>query len=113
HPGYAKNKMINALKVAAAFLDLLPKEEFSPETTEHREGFVHPLRIERIFEKVVVEIIIRDFETKRLKLHETRLEQFARQAVGKYPGSSYEFEIKEQYRNMKEVLDNFPEITEN
>jgi tripeptide aminopeptidase len=110
HPGYAKNKMINALKVAAAFLDLLPKEEFSPETTEDREGFVHPLRIEGIVEKVVVEFIIRDFETKRLKLHETRLEQFARQAVGKYPGSSYEFEIKEQYRNMKEVLNNYPQI---
>jgi tripeptide aminopeptidase len=110
HPGYAKNKMVNALKVAAAFLDLLPKEEFSPETSEDREGFVHPLRIEGIVEKVVVEFIIRDFETKRLKLHETRLEQFAKQAVGKYPGSSYEFEIKEQYRNMKEVLNNYPQI---
>jgi tripeptide aminopeptidase len=110
HPGYAKNKLVNALKVAGTFLDLLPKEEFSPETTEEREGFVHPTRIEGIAEKVKVEFIIRDFETKRLKLHETRLEQFARQAVGKYPGSSYEFEIKEQYRNMKEVLTNYPQI---
>jgi tripeptide aminopeptidase len=112
HPGYAKNKMVNALKVAAAFLDLLPKEEFSPESTEDREGFVHPVRIEGIAEKVRVEFIVRDFETKRLKLHETRLEQFAKQAVGKYPGSSYEFEIREQYRNMKEVLDKYPHIEE-
>jgi tripeptide aminopeptidase len=112
HPGYGKNKLVNALKVAGTFLDLLPKDGFSPETTEDREGFVHPVRVEGIAEKTKVEFIIRDFETKRLKLHETRLEQFARQAVGKYPGSSYEFEIKEQYRNMKEVLDKYPQVAE-
>jgi len=110
HPGFAKNKMVNAVKVAGTFLDLLPKNEFSPETTEDREGFVHPVRVEGIAEKVKVEFIVRDFETRNLKLHETRLEQFAKQAVGRYPGSSYEFEIKEQYRNMKEVLKNYPQI---
>lgn len=110
HPGFAKNKLVNALKVAGAFLDLLPKEEFSPETTEDREGFVHPMGIEGLAEKVKVEFIIRDFDTKKLKLHETRLEQFAKQAVGRYPGSSYEFEIKEQYRNMKEILNGYPQI---
>lgn len=110
HPGYGKNKLVNALKVAGTFLDLLPKDEFSPETTEDREGFVHPIRIEGIAEKVTVEFIVRDFDTKRLKLHETRLEQFARQAAGKYPGSSYKFETKEQYRNMKEILDKHPQI---
>ncbi|HEY2720669.1 MAG TPA: peptidase T, partial [Chitinophagaceae bacterium] len=104
HPGFAKDKMVNALKVAGTFLDLLPRQEFSPETTEDREGFVHPIRIEGIAEKVVVEFIIRDFETKNLKLHETRLEQFAKQAVGRYPGASYQFDVKEQYRNMKDVL---------
>ena len=112
HPGFAKNKMINALKVAGTFLDLLPKNEFSPETTEDREGFVHPTRIAGISEQVKVEFIIRDFETKNLKLHETRLEQFAKQAVGKYAGASYEFEVKEQYRNMKEVLKNYPQLEE-
>jgi tripeptide aminopeptidase len=110
HPGYAKNKMINALKVAATFLELLPKNEFSPETTDDREGFVHAVRIEGIAEKVKIEFIVRDFETRNLKLHETRLDQFAKQAVGKFPGASYEFEVKEQYRNMKEVLRNFPQI---
>jgi tripeptide aminopeptidase len=59
-----------------------------------------------------VEFIVRDFETRNLKLHETRLEQFARQAAGKYPGSSYEFEVKEQYRNMKEVISKYPQIEE-
>jgi tripeptide aminopeptidase len=112
HPGFAKNKLVNALKVAGTFLDLLPKDEFSPETTEDREGFVHPTRMDGIAEKAKVEFIIRDFDTKKLKLHETRLEQFAKQAVGKYPGSSYEFEIKEQYRNMKEIISKYPQVEE-
>lgn len=111
HPGYGKNKLVNAVKIAGTFLDLLPKDEFSPETTDGREGFVHPVRIEGIVEKTKVEFIIRDFETARLKMHEMRLEQFAKQAVGRFPGSSYEFEIKEQYRNMKEVLDKYPQVT--
>jgi tripeptide aminopeptidase len=110
HPGYAMGKLVNALKVAGAFLDLLPKEEFSPETTEQREGFVHPVYMEGMAEKAKVEFIVRDFETRNLKLHETRLEQFARQAAGKYPGSSYEFEVKEQYRNMREVISKYPQI---
>jgi tripeptide aminopeptidase len=110
HPGYAKGKMVNALKIAATFLDLLPKDQFSPETSESREGFVHPVRVEGMAEKAMVEFIIRDFETLRLKMHETRLEQFARQAVGRFPGSSYTFDIKEQYRNMKDVIKDHPEI---
>ena len=110
HPGYARGKLVNALKVAAAFLDLLPREEFSPETTGDREGFVHPVYIEGMAEKARVEFIVRDFETRNLKLHETRLEQFARQAVGKYPGSSYEFDVKEQYRNMRDVISRYPQM---
>ena len=82
------------MKVAGTFLDLFPKSEFSPETTEGREGFVHPVRMEGIAEKVKVEFIVRDFETRNLKLYGMRLEQFAKQAVGKYPGSSYEIEVK-------------------
>lgn len=112
HPGYAKDKLVNALKVAGTFLDLLPKDSFSPETTEDREGFVHPVHFEGNAEKAAVSFIIRDFETARLKLHETRLEQFAKQATGKYPGSDYTFEVAEQYRNMKEVLAHHPQIGE-
>ena len=112
HPGYARGKLVNALKVAGTFLDLLPREEFSPETTDGREGFVHPVYIEGIAARTKVEFIVRDFETRNLKLHETRLEQFARQAAGKYPGSSYEFDVKEQYRNMREVISKYPQIEE-
>lgn len=110
HPGFGKGKLVNALKVAGTFLDLLPKDSFSPETTEAREGFVHPVHCEGNAEKATLSFIIRDFETDKLKLHETRLEQFAKQAVGKYEGASYQFESKEQYRNMKEVLVNYPQI---
>lgn len=112
HPGYGKKKLVNALKIAGTFLDLLPKDEFSPETTEGREGFVHPVRFEGIAEKATVHFIIRDFETSNLKRHEQRLEEFAKQAAGKFPGSSYAFDVKEQYRNMKEVLVQYPQIEE-
>ncbi|MCH5598322.1 peptidase T [Niabella ginsengisoli] len=82
HPGYAKGKLVNALKVAGTFLDLLPKDCFSPETTEDREGFVHPVQMEGTVEKATVHFIIRDFDTSALTLHEKRLEQFAKQATG-------------------------------
>jgi len=101
------------LKVAGTFLDLLPRDHFSPETTEAREGFVHPVHFDGIAEKASVQFIIRDFETDRLKKHEARLEEFAKQAVGRYPGSSYEFIVTEQYRNMKEVVDQHPLIGQN
>lgn len=112
HPGYAKGKLVNAMKVAGTFLDLLPKDSFSPETTDDREGFVHPVHMEGTVEKAIVQFIIRDFDTATLKLHEKRLEQFAKQATGRYDGSSYTFESKEQYRNMKDVLKNYPQIGE-
>ncbi|MBS1611177.1 MAG: peptidase T [Bacteroidetes bacterium] len=112
HPGYAKNKLVNALKVAGTFLDLLPKKEFSPETTESRDGFVHPVHIDGIAEMVKIELIIRDFNTAKLKQHRDRLEEFVKKAVAEYPGSSYTLEVKEQYRNMKEVLVNYPQIGE-
>lgn len=111
HPGYAKNKLVNAVKLAASFIDLLPKDSFSPETTDERDGFVHPVHFEGTAEKAIVRFIVRDFDTSKLKQHAIRLEQFVKQAVGKHEGANYEFEIKEQYRNMKEVVDQFPQIT--
>lgn len=112
HPGYAKGKLVNAMKVAGTFLDLLPKDSFSPETTDEREGFVHPVHIEGTVEKATISFIIRDFDTNTLKLHEKRLEEFAKQATGRYDGSSYTFESREQYRNMKDVLKSYPQIGE-
>jgi tripeptide aminopeptidase len=110
HPGYAKNKLVNALKVAAEFLALLPKNDFSPETTSGRDGFVHPVHMEGIAEKATVQFIVRDFETALLKEHEARLEVWAKEAVALHPGARYEITVKEQYRNMKEALAPYPQV---
>ena len=111
HPGYAKNKLVNAMKVAASFLQSLPKN-LSPESTEGRLGFVHPVRIEGISEKVTIEFIIRDFITSRLKEYEDLLIEKLDATLKEYPGAKAEFMVREQYRNMKEVLDNFPQVSE-
>ena len=111
HPGYAKNKLVNAMKVAAFFLQSLPKN-LSPESTEGRFGFVHPVRIEGISEKVTIEFIIRDFITSKLKEYEDLLSEKLDATLKEYPGAKAEFMVREQYRNMKEVLDNFPQVSE-
>lgn len=110
HPGAAKDKLVNALKVAAYFLELLPKDELSPETTEERYGFVHPLHIEGIPEKVTLRFIIRDFVTAKLEAYENYLRDRVEWALGKFPGARADFEVKEQYRNMKEVLNQHPQV---
>jgi len=112
HPGFAKNKMVNAIKIAAAFVESLPKEELSPETTEKREGFVHPWVINGNEELTTVKFIIRDFITSKLKDYEDFVKDLAEKAVAKFPGAKLEIEIKEQYRNMKEVLDKHPQVEE-
>lgn len=111
HPGYAKGKLVNAIKVAGAFLDALPKEGLSPETTEGRQGFVHPVRVEGIAEKVVVEFIIRDFMTAKLHEYENKLREIVQQTLEQFPGAKADFEVREQYRNMKEVLDQHPQVS--
>lgn len=110
HPGYALGKLVNAIKVASRFLDSLPKDMLSPETTSGYEGFVHPVHIEGGAEQTIVRFIIRDFETKGLKEKEDYLEQLARKAVSEFHGAHYRFEVKEQYRNMKEILDQHPHV---
>ena len=110
HPGAAKDKLVNALKVAAFFIDSLPKDEWSPETTEDRYGFVHPLHIEGITEKVTVQFIIRDFVTTKLEAYENYLRDKLDTALAKFPGARAEFVVKEQYRNMKEILDLHPQV---
>ena len=110
HPGSAKDKLVNALKVAAYFIDSLPKDELSPETTEDRYGFVHPLHIDGIAEKVSVQFIIRDFVTAKLEAYENFLRDKMETALEKFPGAKAEFVVKEQYRNMKEVLDLHPQV---
>ena len=110
HPGAAKDKLVNALKVAAYFLALLPKDELSPETTEDRYGFVHPLHIEGIPEKVSLQFIIRDFVTAKLEAYENFLRDKVETALEKYPGAKATVVVKEQYRNMKAVLDLHPQV---
>ena len=112
HPGYAKGIMINSLKVAAAFVDSLPKDKLSPETTEKREGYFHPTTMSGNEEKTVVKFIIRDFETPKLKELEDILKDLAEKAVEKFPGSKLDFEVIEQYRNMREILDKHPQVYE-
>jgi tripeptide aminopeptidase len=110
HPGYAKETLVNALKIVGEILAELPKSEFSPETTEKREGFVHPVRVEGLAEKASIEFIVRDFTREGLKENAERLQKIAEGVLKKHPKARMEFKVTEQYRNMKEVLDQYPEV---
>jgi tripeptide aminopeptidase len=112
HPGYAKGKMVHAIKVAAHFVDLLPKDSWSPETTLDREGFIHPTSISGGLESATVSFIIRDHQTSKLAEYENRLKELAEQAINAFPGSLMEFKVVEQYRNMKEILETVPFVNE-
>jgi tripeptide aminopeptidase len=112
HPGYAKNKLINAIKLASELVDSLPKERWSPETTSHREGFIHPVSIEGGLEKATVQFIIRDHETSKLTEYENELNRLANQVIQNNPGATFTSEITEQYRNMKEILKDVPFVAD-
>jgi tripeptide aminopeptidase len=113
HPGFAKGKMINSVKLAGDFLSRLPKDRLSPETTEKREGFVHPYTVDAAVEKTTVKFLIRDFVTAELKTKEDLLEKLAKATVADWPGASVTCKVDESYRNMKEVLDKHPQVVEN
>jgi len=112
HPGYAKGRMVNAIKVAADFVHHLPADRLSPETTDGYDGFVHPYVQQSGVDRTSVRLIVRDFETGGLKDKESVVEQLARETVARHPGSRVEITIEEQYRNMKTVLDRHPEVVE-
>ncbi len=112
HPGFAKNKMESAIKIASAIISLLPKATLAPESSSDLEGFIHPVSISGSVEVAEIEFIIRDFNTESLKSHELVLEQTIQQVIKAYPNSSYEFIVEEQYRNMKSVLDRYPLLTQ-
>ncbi len=112
HPGFAKGRMVNAIKVAAAFIDRLPREALSPETTDGHEGFVHPYVVNASVDKTSVRLIVRDFVTAELAVKEALVGAIARDAVSRYPGARVEIAVEEQYRNMKEVLDRHPAVVE-
>jgi tripeptide aminopeptidase len=112
HPGYAKGKMVNAIKLASAFVDALPKTNWSPETTSHRDGFVHPTAIEGGLEKASVQLILRDHDTTLMESYPQKLEELAAQVVAAHPGARYEIKVQEQYRNMKEILAGVPFVAD-
>ncbi|HNP20774.1 MAG TPA: peptidase T [Panacibacter sp.] len=113
HPGYAKDKLVNALKIVGEILAALPKAEWSPETTEKRQGFVHPVAVSGIAEKASIDFIIRDFITGNLEKHEARLKNIVEEVLANHPKAKMDFEVHEQYRNMKEVLDKNPQVVAN
>ena len=110
HPGYAKNKLINAIKIASEIVAALPKYEWCPEATEQREGFIHPVSLQGIAEKTTLSFIVRDYTTQGLESHHNRLKEIANQCIAKYPNATLLYERKEQYRNMKEILDQHPQV---
>ena len=112
HPGYAKGKLVNALKIAGEILNTLPRSEWNPETTEGKEGFVHPVAVEGIAEKATIKFIVRDFDDEKLIAHGHKLKKLVESVIQKYPGASIDFSITEQYRNMKQVLDIHPHVTQ-
>jgi len=112
HPGFAKGKMEHAIKIAAAIVDRLPKHTCSPETTEGKEGFLHPTGISGALEKAKIDFIVRDFDDEGLKQKEALLEAIVKDVMKDYPRSTYRMEVKHQYRNMKQVIDRHPEIVD-
>lgn len=113
HPGFAKGKLESAIKAAGEVLAALPKGRLSPETTEKKEGFIHPTKVEGIVEKATLQFIIRDFTDDALIEHEAKLKSILDKVMENFPNSSAEFKVKEQYRNMKKILDQHPQVMEN
>jgi tripeptide aminopeptidase len=111
HPGYAKDKMQNAIKIAAAIIEKLPKLTLSPETTEGKEGFIHPNKCTGNLETAQIDFILRDFETGRLGEYKDLIERICDEVTAQYPGSQYTIEQKSQYRNMKDVLVHHPHVS--
>jgi tripeptide aminopeptidase len=110
HPGHAKGRMVNAIKLAAAFIERLPKDSLSPETTEDRDGFVHPYVVDASVDRTSVKLLLRSFDTATLREQAAFVERLAHEAVAGRAGASISIEVEESYRNMKEVLDRFPEV---
>lgn len=112
HPGYAKGKLVNAVKIAADYINRLPKDRLSPETTEGREGYVHPNTISGGVEETTVKFLIRDFTVEGLHEKEQFLKELAEETIREYPKASYDFKVEESYRNMRYKLDEEPRVTE-
>jgi tripeptide aminopeptidase len=112
HPGYAKGKMVSAMKLAAEFIHRLPRHGLSPETTADYEGYVHPHTLQGAVERSTLKLLLRDFSAKGLDDKAKLLTELADEVVRPYPAASVDIAIEEQYRNMKEVLEQHPDVVE-
>ena len=112
HPGFAKGKMENALKIASRIVAKFP-DKLSPEHTEGREGFIHPVHIEGNLEKATIKLIIRDFTESGLKRHAKTIQKIVDSVLKPFPNSRAEVKISEQYRNMGKVLKRHPQVVDN
>lgn len=112
HPGFALGKLESAIKIAGDIVAALPKDRLSPETTSGMQGFIHPVEISGTVESARIDLIIRDFVDEKLGEYEAFLKDIADKVVANYPNSSIDFQVKEQYRNMKNVLVNYPHVVE-
>ncbi|MGZ8781955.1 MAG: peptidase T [Gaiellaceae bacterium] len=112
HPGTAKGQLVNAVKLAADFVAAFPRDGLSPETTEEREGFVHPHKIGGGAEKTCVEFIVRDHDAGKLEEHVELIRRLAAEVGEREPRAAIDVTVEEQYRNMGEVIARHPEVIE-
>ena len=112
HPGFAKDRMENAVKISSDIISRLPKDTLSPETTEGKEGFIHPVKLSADTDSALIKFIIRDFKNEGLTEKEDMLKKITEEVISKFKRSSFEFKVEESYRNFKDILDKKPEITE-
>ncbi len=109
HPSIGKGRMVNAVRLAAMFLDHLPQRTMSPETTDGRDGFLHPLTIEGGTGQVKIGFLLRDFDTAQLAVQAELLREIARQVEREYPKAKVEVDVRKQYRNMRDGIAKLPE----
>jgi tripeptide aminopeptidase len=112
HPGYAKGRMVNAIRAAADFISQLPRDEMSPESTDGYDGYLHPYQVQASVDRTSVKVLVRDFVTDALKAKEARVAAIARDVLQRHPGASMDVVVEESYRNMREVLERHPQVVE-
>lgn len=111
HPGFAKGKMVNAIKVASAIIDALPKDHYSPETTADKEGFVHPVHFQANGETATIDFILRDFTEEGLKAQKKDLLELMEKTLADFPGAKGRLRVDKQYRNMRQVISQHPQVS--
>jgi tripeptide aminopeptidase len=112
HPGTAKGKLVNAVKLASELVESLPKDRLSPETTEDREGYVHPHRISGNAEEAVVDFIARDHDDDLLEQHIELLRRLVQDVASREPRAQIEIEVRDSYRNMRPYIEENPRVVD-